>query len=88
MLLLFSTVLLFIYFKAGDYFFFCFRVLIHFLQVSYYFLRENSLTQEDICQKTSLVNKEDSGSGESGKSIWHLSNLCIINKSSEKQQKT
>ena len=35
-----------------------------------------------------LVNKEDSGSGESGKSIRHLPNLCIINKSSEKQKKT
>lgn len=34
------------------------------------------------------VNKENSGSGQSGESIWHLPNLCIINKSSEKQQKT
>lgn len=48
------TVLLFSYFKAGDYFFFCSRVLIHFLQVSCCFLRENSLMQEDICQKTSV----------------------------------
>lgn len=35
---LFPTVLLFIYFKAGDYFFFCSRALIHFLQVSCCFL--------------------------------------------------
>lgn len=35
-----------------------------------------------------LVNEENSGSGESGESIWHLPNLCVIYKSSEKQQKT
>lgn len=54
LLLFFFNSTLFISFKAGDYFFFCLRVLIHFLQVSCHFLRENSLTQEDICQKTSV----------------------------------
>lgn len=47
----FPTVLLLIYFKAGDYFFFCSRVLIHFLQVSRGSWAESWPAQEDICPK-------------------------------------
>lgn len=34
-----------------------------------------------------LINKENSGPGEIWESFWHLPNFCIIDKSSEKQEK-
>lgn len=60
MLLLFSTVLLFIYFKAGDYFFFCFRVLIHSLPAGVLLLLEGEFANagrhlpENICRRRIL----------------------------------